>query len=232
MAWVYDSVTREYKATQPPTSFQKITDYSIVESATIEPPAIVTPATLPEGGTQRLIPIQTELPLTLVSDPTTGEISTPVVVPGKLPAVGIKFGNRITNRDIQAIAIVQVDIESDWSLQPTQDESFTIDIGKILDSAIILSAMSTTSGLNYRRITMAFVGFVVRNVLIENLLSLNFRIYNIPTYGQNGDTLAMTMSLNLFGQNYASALIAVPRIAMLATPAIGPIDAEPPIEDS
>lgn len=168
-------------------------------------------ATMPtEAGTgdTLLLPVAQLSNQTLLLDKTTGAITAPSF-PSYIPKLAIVWGIPLNKmRNAPGLVMVNIDIESMAPLEENAGETFTIDVSTLLRGVVAVTALVTNRGRNFRRISMILTGALALLVPNQEVLKFTYQLYTVPGAAKEGDTLAITASMGVFGQSLFSSVLA------------------------
>lgn len=175
-----------------------------------ETPSKVQYHVLPDALTEKPVGIALEASPTMMIQPD-GQIVDGAAIKAGAPYLAFKVLEPLGTTGTPALVMLDVDIESSASFTVTPDESYTFDVSGLLTAATILTGMNVNRGLNYRRISIGFIGTLLNVVFPSKTVKLTFNLYHSKPTGVVGNSFIATMTATVFGQDVLSTLVTVPR---------------------
>lgn len=211
-AW--DQTTSEIYTRQPlDQSLQSFQSYQMSQKDTVtvsEVPSTIKYNPLPDAVAEKPVGVALEASQ-MMTVRSNGKIVDTSGVVAKTPYLAFKVLEPLGSSGTPALVMLDVDIEASSAFEVNPDESYTFDVSGLLTAATVLTGMNVNRGLNYRRVSIGFIGILLNVVFPEKTVKLKFNLYHANPTGVVGNSFLATMTATVFGQEVLNTLVSVPR---------------------
>lgn len=207
------TANRTYTRQPLDQSLQAFQTYTVSQQDTVtitEVPTKVQYHVLPDQLTEQPVGVAIEASPTMTIKPN-GKIVDGSGIVASAPYLAFKVLEPLGTVGTPALVMLDVDIEASAAFDLQPDETYTFDVSGLLTAATILSGMNVNRGLNYRRISIGFIGTLLDVLFPSKTVKLTFNLYHPNTPGVIGNSFLATMTATVFGQDVLSTLVSIPR---------------------
>lgn len=207
------TTTNTYLAQPLDQSLQSFQTYQMSQQDTVtvtEVPAKIQYNPLPDAVAEKPVGVALEASK-IMTVRANGKIVDTSGMIATTPYLAFKVLEPLGTSGTPALVMLDVDIEASTGFAMSPDETYTFDVSGLLTAATVLTGMKVSRGLNYRRISIGFIGILLNMVFPEKTVKLTFNMYHSDPTGVVGNSFLATMTATVFGQEVLNTLVSVPR---------------------
>lgn len=203
------TTTRTYTRQPLDQSLQSFQPYQTTQQDTLtvtDTPTNVTYNVLPNSVTDQPVGVALEASPDMTIQPDGKIVAGSGLIP-KAPYLAFKVLEPLGTLGTPALVMLDVEIEANAAFATPPDETYTFDVSGLLTAATVLTGMNVNRGLNYRRISIGFIGTLLNVVFPDKTVKLTFNLYHTSPFGVVGNSFVASMTATVFGQNVLSTLV-------------------------